>query len=151
MSDDRRSAPEAPPRWTENPSYSPEPHWRRNETPLTRFLGGSPGGVFLRNGSFGGPFHNRARRVFSGSPLNGPISSALLPNGHIVLANTLNPAGSNIMVEISPSRDKVVATKNVDTGAAGALFGMVATGTSDDDVQLFYNDDNTNSLNVLRR
>lgn len=110
-----------------------------------------PGGIFARNGSFGGPFRNRARRVFSGSPLNGPISSALLPNGHIVLGNTLDQNGRNIMVEISPGRAKVVATKNVDTGPAGALFGMVATGTSDDDVQLFYNDDNTNTLNVLRR
>jgi hypothetical protein len=110
-----------------------------------------PGGIFLENGSFGGRFHNRARRVFSGSPLNGPISSALLPNGHLVLGNTGNAAGFNIMVEISPSRGKVVATKNVDTGPAGALFGMVATGTSDDDVQLFYNDDNSNTLNVLRR
>jgi hypothetical protein len=110
-----------------------------------------PGGIFLTNGSFGGPFHGRARRVFSGSPLNGPISSALLPNGDLVLGNTLDPTGSNIMVEISPSRGKVLATKNVDTGAAGALFGMVATGTSAADVQLFYNDDNTSTLNVLRR
>jgi hypothetical protein len=110
-----------------------------------------PGGIFAKNGSFGGPFHNRAQRVFSGSPLNGPISSALLPNGHLVLGNTLDADGRNLMVEISPSRGKVAATKNVDTGAAGALFGMVATGSSDDDVQLFYNDDNTNSLNVLRR
>ena len=110
-----------------------------------------PGGIFLEDGRFGGPFYNRARRVFSGIPLNGPISSAFLPNGHLLLGNTLDAAGFNIMVEISPSRGKVVATKNVDTGAAGALFGMVAAGTSDDDVQLFYNDDNTNSLNVLRR
>jgi hypothetical protein len=111
-----------------------------------------PGGIYLKNGIFGGPFHNRARRVFSGSPLKGPISSALLPNGHLVLGNTLDAGFSNLMVEISPSRGKVVATKNVDDKIApGALFGMVATGTSDDDVQLFYNDDNTNTLNVLRR
>jgi hypothetical protein len=109
------------------------------------------GGIALQNGTFGGPFHKRALRIFSGSPLNGPISSALLPNGHLVLGNTLDANGSNIMVEISPGRRSVVATKNVDTGAAGALFGMVATGTSDDDVQLFYNDDNSNSLKVLRR
>ncbi len=48
MSDDRRSAPEAPPRWAETPSRQ-EPRWRRGgETPIERFLGGSPGGVFLR-------------------------------------------------------------------------------------------------------
>jgi hypothetical protein len=28
-----------------------------------------PGGLFSKNGTFGGPFHNRARRIFSGSPL----------------------------------------------------------------------------------
>jgi hypothetical protein len=110
-----------------------------------------PGGIFAKNGTFGGPFRNRARRIFSGSPLNGPISSALLPNGNLVLANTLDADGLNIMVEISPAHGKVVATKNVDTGPAGALFGMVATGSSDDDAQLFYNDDNANTLNVLRR
>jgi hypothetical protein len=88
-----------------------------------------------RRRGFGGPFDSRARRVFSGSPLNGPISSALLPNGHLVLGNTLDAAGSNIMIGISPSRGKIVAMKNVDTDAPGGLFGMVATGTSDDDVQ----------------
>lgn len=110
-----------------------------------------PGGIFAKNGSFGGPFRNRARRIFSGSPLNGPISSALLPSGNLVLGNTLDADGLNIMVEISPAHGKVVATKNVDTGPAGALFGMVATGSSDDDAQPFHNDDNTNTLNVLRR
>jgi hypothetical protein len=44
MSDDRHSAPERPPRWTDRQ----EPRWRRDESALARFLGGSPGGVFLR-------------------------------------------------------------------------------------------------------
>jgi len=42
----------------------------------------------------------------------------------------------------------VVGTKNVDTGAGGALFGMVATGTRDD-TTLYFNDDNDNTLKVL--
>lgn len=47
MSDDRPSAPEAPPRWTEASSRQ-DPRWRRDESPLAQFLGGSPGSVFLR-------------------------------------------------------------------------------------------------------
>ena len=49
MSEDENSAPKAPPAWPAagqkpNPSDAPAPH----ETALHRFLGGSPGGVFLR-------------------------------------------------------------------------------------------------------
>lgn len=106
-------------------------------------------GIVVKGSEFSGVAHFLARRVFAGAPLNGPISSALLPNGHLVLGNTLDPAGTNLMVEISPSSGKVLATKNVDTGAAGALFGMVATGTSAGDTKIYFNDDNTNTLDAL--
>lgn len=46
MSDDQRSAPEPPPHWTKDGPA--EPHWRGDETPINRFLGGSPGSVLLR-------------------------------------------------------------------------------------------------------
>ena len=111
------------------------------------------GGVVAHaNGTFTGPARRLAHRVFAGAPLNGPISSALLPNGHLALGNTLDPDGTNLMVEITP-RGRVVATKNVDTGPAAALFGMVATGGHDDrdDVKLYFNDDNDNTLRVLSR
>ena len=89
-----------------------------------------------------------ARNVFAGAPLNGPISSALLPNGNLVIGNTLDPNGKNIMVEITHT-GKLLATRNVDTGVAGAIFGMVATGTSDANTRIFFNDDNANFLEVL--
>ncbi len=49
MTDDR-FAQKAPPQWTEGGArdQTSEPGWRHEETPLHRFLGGSPGGVFLR-------------------------------------------------------------------------------------------------------
>jgi hypothetical protein len=50
MSEDERSTPKPPPHWTA-PAQAPSPSgagWHRDETALTRFLGGSPGGVFLR-------------------------------------------------------------------------------------------------------
>ncbi|MBV8530832.1 MAG: hypothetical protein JO104_05900 [Candidatus Eremiobacteraeota bacterium] len=100
--------------------------------------------------TFSGPSAKDARLVFSGSPLNGPISSALLFNGNIVVGNTTNPSGQNIMVELSPS-GKMLATKNVDTGAPGAIFGMVATGTNAGNTKLYFNDDNGNNVQVLER
>ena len=50
MSEDESSAPKAPPHWTA-PEQPPAPSGVRlgpQETALNRFLGGSPGGVFLR-------------------------------------------------------------------------------------------------------
>ncbi len=99
--------------------------------------------------SFSGPFAKRARLVFSGAPLNGPISSALLSNGNLVIGNTLDPNGENLMIELTPS-GHVLNVRNVDTGAAGALFGMVASGSGASQ-RLFFNDDNDNTVKVLER
>jgi hypothetical protein len=91
-----------------------------------------------------------ARLVFSGSPLNGPISMALLPNDNLAIGNTGNASGTNLMVAITPA-GKLLATRNVDKGAAGALFGIVAGGTTDSDTKIYFNDDNDNDLQVLER
>ena len=50
MSEDRNSAPKAPPHCTapEQPPIPSGVRSRPQETALNRFLGGSPGGVFLR-------------------------------------------------------------------------------------------------------
>ena len=82
-----------------------------------------------------------------GPPLNGPISSALFAHGHLALGNTLDPAGKNLMVEITP-HGKVLDVKNVDTGTPGAIFGMVATGEGNH-TKLYFNDDNDNTVRVL--
>ena len=109
-----------------------------------------PGGVVVKGTHFGGLAGFLAHRVFAGAPLNGPISSALLPNGHLAIGNTLDPNGTNLILELTPS-GHIVATKNVDTGASGALFGMVATGTTASDAKLYFNDDNDNTVKVLTR
>ena len=108
------------------------------------------GGISVSGTKFGGHFKDHAKLVFSGAPLNGPISSALLPDGHLVLGNTLDPNGTNLLVEIKPD-GHLVATKNVDTGASGALFGMVATGRDPKSTKLYFNDDNDNTVKVLTR
>jgi hypothetical protein len=110
------------------------------------------GGIVAGKGgtAFTGASAKSARVVYSGKPLNGPISTALLPNGNLIVGNTLDPDGKNLMLEITPS-GKLLATRNVDHGAAGALFGIVATGTTDANTKIYFNDDNDNNLQVLQR
>ncbi|HMD01364.1 MAG TPA: hypothetical protein VKG44_00235 [Candidatus Baltobacteraceae bacterium] len=109
------------------------------------------GGIDVRGaGFFSGAYASLARLVYAGAPLNGPISSALLPGGHLVVGNTLDPNGQNLMVELGPN-GRLLDVVNVDTGAAGAIFGMVATGSFDFDTKLYFNDDNANALEVLTR
>jgi hypothetical protein len=111
----------------------------------------APNGGIVATGNgmtFTGPNAANARIVFAGSPLNGPISTALLPNGNLVVGNTLDPAGTNLLIELSPS-GQVLDTVNVDTGPGGAIFGIVATGTSSSDTKIYFNDDNQNNVQVL--
>jgi hypothetical protein len=100
--------------------------------------------------TFSGPDAKDAHLIFAGKPLDGPISTALFFNGNIVVGNTGNPNGENLVVELSPS-GKVLDVANVDKGSAGAIFGMVATGTNADNTKLYFNDDNDNNLQVLER
>ncbi len=111
----------------------------------------SGGVVVSKNGkSFSGPSAGSARLVYAGGPLNGPISATLLFNGNLVVGNTGDPSGENLLVEIS-SQGKLLDVRNVDKGASGALFGIVATGTSASNTKLYFNDDNANNLQVLER
>jgi hypothetical protein len=88
-----------------------------------------------------------ATLVYSGSPLNAPVASALLPNGNLIVANT---KGGNKLVELTPT-GKVLATKTIDASTTAHVFGLVATGTSDSDTALFYTDTKTNTLHELEQ
>ncbi|MGB8910595.1 MAG: hypothetical protein WCC84_17765 [Candidatus Cybelea sp.] len=88
-----------------------------------------------------------ATLVYSGSPLNAPVASALLPNGNLIVANT---KGGNKLVELTPT-GKVLATKTIDKSATAHVFGLLATGTTDSDTVLFYTDTKTNTLQELKQ
>ena len=88
-----------------------------------------------------------ATLVYSGSPLNAPVASALLPNGNLIVANT---KGGNTLVELTPT-GKVLATKTVDTSKTAHIFGLRASGTNDSDTVLFYTDTGTNTLQELEQ
>lgn len=92
--------------------------------------------------TFTGPAASQAKVVYSGTPLNYPVSSALLYNGDLIVGNT----GDNNMVEINPSTGMMVGEKNVDSGNPGAIFGIAATGSSVATQKIFFNDDNSNSV-----
>ncbi|HTU83138.1 MAG TPA: hypothetical protein VMF61_13470, partial [Candidatus Acidoferrales bacterium] len=103
--------------------------------------------------TFSGPEGSWARVLYSGSALRGPISAALVSTsaskpGNLVVGNTVGP---NNLVEISPT-GQVLDTVDVDKGAAGALFGIMAMpGTYGAKTQLFFNDDNANNVQVLEK
>lgn len=93
------------------------------------------------------PKRTCATLVYSGSPLDAPVASALLPNGNLIVANT---KGGNELIELTPT-GKILATKTIDTSKTAHVFGLLATGTSDSDTALFYTDTATNTLQELKQ
>jgi hypothetical protein len=101
-------------------------------------------GITIRGASIEGPYASRVKVLRFGAPLKAPISAALLFNGNIVVGNT----GDNRLIELTPE-GKFIGQKILDGGAPGALFGIAATGTSAATTKIYFNDDNTNTVNVL--
>lgn len=97
---------------------------------------------------FSGAAAGSARIVAAGAPLNLPISAALLPSGNLIVGNTGDAGGTNLMLEISPT-EGVLATRNVDAGAAGALFGIAIGPDAYGNPIIFFNDDNDNTVKAL--
>ena len=92
-----------------------------------------------------------------GSQLNAPLSAALLLNGNLVIGNadqdlTPDDAGTNqnLLFEISPTAG-IVGSKQLDPGAPGALFGIVAGLDAKGNQVIYFNDDNDNSVEMLSK
>lgn len=103
-------------------------------------------GVKVSGKTFTGPDSSAACVIYSGAPLASPITSAILFNGDLVIANSTN----NTLVEMTAVPGaKVLHTLTVDKGAAGAIGGMVATGKTATTTKLYFDDDNDNNVQVL--
>jgi hypothetical protein len=89
-----------------------------------------------------------ATLVYSGSPLNAPVASALLPNGNLIVANTQGTA--NTLVELTP-KGQVLDTEVVDQSSTQGVFGLVARGTNDSNTVVFYTDTNSNTVHELEK
>ena len=93
--------------------------------------------------------------VFSGPPLAGPLGLVHVPGfDHLVAVNgdaiaTTPATPANLAVEISED-GKLVATKQLDPGASGALFGVTLTTFQGTPRSLVFVDDNANQLNVIK-
>jgi hypothetical protein len=92
-----------------------------------------------------------------GQQFNAPLSAALLLNGNLLVGNadqdlTPNDAGTNqnIAFEISPTAG-VVGSKQLDTGAPGALFGIAAGPDGSGKQVIYFNDDNDNTVKALSK
>ncbi len=88
-----------------------------------------------------------ASLVYSGSPLDAPMASALLPNGNLVVANTAGTA--NTLVELTP-QGQVLDTEVIDKSSTQGVFGLAAGGTNDSNTVLFFTDTNSNTVQELK-
>lgn len=101
------------------------------------------------------PDQGRGLLVYQGGALKAPAGITLDPlNGNLLVVNQ----GNNHLVELRLGRrhTTVVAQKVLDgtpvnprTGAGSALFGVVAT-VSHGHLQVFFTNDNTNTVDVLK-
>ncbi len=101
-------------------------------------------GFYRTSTGFGGPYANHVRIFARGGKINAPISTFVIYNGDLLVENT----GDNNLLEFSPS-GSYLGRKLLDGGGPGALFGVVAIGTSPDNLRIYFNDDNENSLREL--
>ncbi len=91
--------------------------------------------------------------VFAGKPLNMPGGFAINPlNGDLLVVNLMD----NNLVELNMTHGKVIGVKQIDPavvdaqGNGSALFGVGAIKDDKGNLRVFFTDDNTNTLNVLR-
>ena len=102
--------------------------------------------------SLSGPMASSARVIASGGQFNAPISAALLADGDLIVGNgdINNPPVPNLAFEISPALGFVGKPLQLDTsGTSGALFGIAATVDAAGNQIIYFNDDNTNTVNML--
>jgi len=104
--------------------------------------------------TFSGPSAASVRIIASGGQFNAPISAALLSDGDLVVGNgdIDNPPVPNLLFEISPALGFVGKPMQLDSsGTPGALFGIAATVDSNGNQIIYFNDDNTNTVNLLTK
>jgi hypothetical protein len=106
--------------------------------------------------TFSGASASSARVIAHGAPLFTPISAALLGDGDLIVTNGDVNIGTgqmpNLAMEISPVLPGgfVGEPLQLDTsGTPGALFGLAATVDAQGHQIIYFNDDNTNTVQML--
>jgi hypothetical protein len=96
---------------------------------------------------------NKGMTAFQGKPLNSPNSLTVNPlNGDILVTN----GNDNNLVELNLAQGKAVGTRALDnvpvdaqSGNGSALVGLAAATDAKGNLEVFFVDDNLNTLNVL--
>jgi hypothetical protein len=96
---------------------------------------------------------NKGMTVFQGKPLNAPAGLTTNPlNGDLLVVNM----NDNNLVELNLSQGKAVGVRQLDnvpvdgqSGNGSALFGLAASTDAHGNLEVFFTDDNTNTLDVL--
>ncbi len=91
--------------------------------------------------------------AFQGKPLNTPVGLTVNPlNGDLLVVN----GNDNNLVELNLAQGKAVGTRLLDnvpvdaqSGNGSALFGVAAATDAMGNLEVFFTDDNMNTLNVL--
>ena len=91
--------------------------------------------------------------AFQGTPLNAPIGLTLNPlNGDLLVVNQ----NDNNLVELNLAQSRVVGIRLLDnvpvdaqTGNGSALIGVAASTDAMGNLEVFFTDDNTNTLDAL--
>ena len=91
--------------------------------------------------------------VYQGGPLKTPAGLAVNPiNGDLLVVNQRN----NNLVELNASTSMIIGIRTLDsrpvnqkTGANSALFGIATTSDAAGNLQVYFTDDNTNTLDLL--
>jgi hypothetical protein len=104
--------------------------------------------------TFTGPSATSARVVATGGSFFTPLSAALLANGDLIVADADVNIGTqtpNLVFEISPVLPGgfVGPPVQLDTGASGAWFGLVATVDAQMNQIVYFNDDNNTAVMEL--
>ena len=97
---------------------------------------------------------NKGITAFQGKPLNTPVSLTVNPlNGDILVVN----GNDNNLVELNLAQGKAVGIRVLDnvpvdgqSGNGSALVGIAASTDARGNLEVFFIDDNLNTLNVLR-
>ncbi len=96
---------------------------------------------------------SRGMTAFQGKPLNAPAGLTINPlNGDLLVVNM----NDNNLVEVNLAQGKAVGTRLLDivpvdaqSGNGSALFGVAAATDAKGNLEVFFTDDNMNTLNML--
>jgi hypothetical protein len=86
--------------------------------------------------------------IHSGAPLAKPLGATVLYNGNLVVANGQN---NDLLEYAGVPNGKLLDTRVVDKGVAGALYSLTSTGKTTATTVVYFTDGNSNNIQSLSK